>query len=341
MPTYKLTVAYDGTDFAGWQKQEPPDPASSVPGGPRHSPVRTEKLEPGLVAGKPGRIALRTVQAVLERAVREVVREPVLVRGASRTDAGVHARSQVAVFSCSGERRSGEAGTEGGTPAGVGGRGEGGWPIERGLDRLLRAVNSRLPDDVQVVRVETVGAGFDPILDCTAKGYSYTFWESMHRPLWGRRSMWHTWADLDLDAMRRGAAHIVGERDFNAFAAVGHGRENSVRTVYECTLRELPADAVGLAAPSRVPDTTGASSTFAEADAARIIRMEISGNGFLYNMVRIIAGTLHDVGRGHTSPDRIPEILASRNRHVAGPTLPPQGLCLEWVRYAEPPEPCA
>ena len=116
MPTYKLTIAYDGTDFAGWQKQEPPDPA----GQERPQRVAIRKLEPGLEAGKPGRIALRTVQAVLERAVREVVREPVFVQGASRTDAGVHARCQVAVFTCGegseGSRHQGIESESPGTP---------------------------------------------------------------------------------------------------------------------------------------------------------------------------------------------------------------------------------
>ncbi|MBK7403115.1 MAG: hypothetical protein IPJ41_00430 [Phycisphaerales bacterium] len=109
-------------------------------------------------------------------------------------------------------------------------------------------------------------------------------------------------------------------------------------------LRELPADPPGFMPQALPPEAAGALPTAAEADAARIIRMDISGNGFLYNMVRIIAGTLHEVGRGKMRPDRIPEILASRNRHLAGPTLPPQGLCLEWVRYAEssvPSEPRA
>lgn len=317
MPTYRLTIAYDGTDFAGWQKQEPPDPASS-PG--RHSPIDPAKLEPGLEPGKPGRIALRTVQAVLERAVREVVREPVFVQGASRTDTGVHARAQAAVFTCSGD--PGEE--SGGAPDS---RGRGGWPLSRGPDRLLRAINSRLPGDVQVVAVEPVARGFNPIGDCLAKGYSYTFWSSLDRPLWERRYVWHTWAELDVGAMQRAAGLLIGEHDFASFAAAGHGRQNTVREIHECRISErgpMPVSPMGRA-------SGGATSTV----PPRLVRLDISGNGFLYNMVRIIAGTLHEVGRGRIAPDAIPEIIAGLDRRRAGPTLPPEGLCLEWIRYPD------
>src|SRR4051812_18229549 len=112
-----MTIAYDGTDFCGWQKQEPPAGMA---------------IDESKVLSRPeggndpaARMSLRTVQEVLERAVREVVREPVLLTGASRTDSGVHARGQVAAFTCAG-----------------------GWPRERGAATLVRAVNSRLPEDV-------------------------------------------------------------------------------------------------------------------------------------------------------------------------------------------------
>ena len=341
MPTYKLTIAYDGTDFAGWQKQEPPDPE----GQKRPQRVALRKLDAGLEAGKPGRIALRTVQAVVERAVREVVREPVVLRGASRTDAGVHARCQVGVFACSGgesdeatERRSDEGGLHGSES-----RATGGWPVERGVDRLLRAVNSRLPGDVQVVAAEVVEPGFDPIGDCVAKGYSYSFWVSGHRPLWERRTVWHTWAYLDVGAMQEAAACLVGEHDFAAFAAAGHGRLSTVREVFACEVVEVVPSAserlsVGEGVgqePSPQPSPRGRGSMKAVAEPGRLVRMEISGNGFLYNMVRIVAGTLHDVGRGRIAPGDVAGIIAGLDRRRAGPTLPPEGLCLEWIRYAE------
>jgi tRNA pseudouridine38-40 synthase len=322
VPTFKLTLAYDGTDFSGWQKQEPPEPSPDATRDQGSGPVSPKKLEPGLEAGKPGRIALRTVQAILERAVREVVREPVNVQGASRTDAGVHARSQVAVFTCSGE----EAGDEE-----VHDRARGGWPLSRGLDRLLMAVNSRLPGDVQIVRVESAGRSFDPIGDCVSKGYSYGFWAGPHRPLWERRYVWHTWADLDLDAMRAAAAHLIGEHDFASFAAAGHGRFSTVREIYACDVHERE--------PIEQPQPLGADSpTSAGATPGRLLRIDVSGNGFLYNMVRIIAGTLHEVGRGKLRADDVPEVISSLDRRRAGPTLPPEGLCLEWIRYRQDQE---
>ncbi len=336
MPTYKLTIAYDGTDFAGWQKQEPPDPALLGAAAPRAQRVAIQKLEPGLEPGKPGRIALRTVQAVVERAVREVVREPIVLLGASRTDSGVHARQQVAVFSCSGDekdetpetrsrnlgfhaeaRRRGEGETHGSESRATGSRVIGGWPESRGVERLLRAVNSRLGEDVLIVGAEVVDAGFNPIRDCIAKGYSYTYWVGKHRPLWERRRAWHTWVDLDIEAMQRAAGYFVGEHDFAAFVAARHGKLTTVREVYECAIREVALEAH----TSFVPPS-------------RVLRLEISGNGFLYNMVRIIAGTLHDVGRGRVSADDVPGIIAGLDRVRAGPTLPPEGLCLEWIKYA-------
>ena len=102
MPRYCLTIAHDGTDFCGWQKQEPPAAHSETTGSGRH-------VDPTLETTQPGRIALRTVQAIVERAVREVVREPVELKGSSRTDSGVHAKGQVAAFTCSGDMSTGFA----------------------------------------------------------------------------------------------------------------------------------------------------------------------------------------------------------------------------------------
>jgi len=280
LPRYALTIAYDGTDFSGWQKQEPyaPDPAAEDDGsGPDLLPVREGESRQ--------RVALRTVQHVAERAVREVVREPVILMGASRTDAGVHARGQCAAFTCT----------------------ETAWPVERGLDRLLRAVNGKLPEDVLVVGARRAGPAFDPIHDAVAKEYTYTLHAARERALWDRRFVHHVYEPIDVAAMNAAAAHIVGEHDFVSFAAAGHGRLTTVRTVLACGV-ETPA-------PDRV-----------------VIR--VAGTGFLYNMVRIIAGTLVDVGRGRIAADGIPGIIASKDRRSAGPTLPPTGLCLEWIRYA-------
>lgn len=314
MPRYKLTLAYDGTDFCGWQKQEPFDPpvvgegssalALSVIGTIHHDGEDRPRVQ------------LRSVQQVVERAVREVVREPVQLVGASRTDAGVHALGQVAAFSCQprAEELAPASEEAPGEPRGIG------WPLSRGADRLCRAINGRLPDDVQVLACEPVHHGFDPIRHPQSKGYSYALLEcprDRHAPraLWDRRYVHEVWERLDLDAMNAGAARVVGEHDFAAFAAAGHGRLSTIRTVFSCGVREQQPPAGSL--PGQ----------------GRRLRIEVSGNGFLYNMVRIIAGTLVEVGRGRLTPDDVARAIDAKDRARAGPTLPPTGLCLEWIKY--------
>ncbi|GIW74486.1 MAG: tRNA pseudouridine(38-40) synthase TruA [Phycisphaerales bacterium] len=291
MPTYRLTVAYDGTAFHGWQKQEPP--VAGPGGSPAGSAVA---LADATLPARPGRVALRTVQAVLERAVAEVVREPITLTGASRTDAGVHAVGQVAAFACSDGRSPDRPG--------------GGWPIARGTLGLVRAINGRLPPDVLVRSASPVDEGFDPIGQALCKCYSYTFHDHPQRPLFDRHLVTHTHHRLDERAMAQAARWLVGEHDFAAFAQAHHGRQSTVRT--------LTAARVDRVAPARVVVT-------------------VVGTGFLYNMVRIIAGTLHEVGRGRLDPNAVPAILASRDRRRAGPTAGPGGLCLRWIRYPGDP----
>jgi tRNA pseudouridine38-40 synthase len=260
MPRFRLTVAYDGTDFHGWQKQAPTNEDDSD--------------------------ALRTVQGVLERSVRDVVREPIRLLGASRTDAGVHARGQIAAFNSD---------------------------VEMPPSRLVAAINSRLPHDVLVRSCRIVPDEFNPISDAVSKGYRYRLAHGgrtgVLRPLFDRRITTFTAELLDVARMHEAAARFCGEHDFASFTRAHHGRESTVRTVHECRVT----------ASGRRPPR---------------IHIDVSGNGFLYNMVRIIAGTLVDVGRGRLEPERIPDLIAARDRRVAGPTLPPQGLCLMWIRYS-------
>ncbi len=282
MPRYKLTIAYDGTDFCGWQKQEPTADHSEKTGSGKY-------IDPTLTAGQEGRVALRTVQGVVERAVREIVREMVEVRGASRTDSGVHARGQVAAFTCNGDEN-----------------GPTGWPVTRGPEALVRALNGKLPDDVVITGAELVDNEFDPISDCISKAYSYTIHNARTRELFDRNYVHHVWDALDLEAMQKAASVLVGEHDFAGFAAAGHGRQTTVRSVFRLDVSKPREDRV---------------------------RIDIEGSGFLWNMVRIIAGTLVEVGRGLKAADEMPAILESKDRTKAGPTLPPTGLCLEWIRY--------
>lgn len=313
MPRYALLVAYDGTDFCGWQKQEPPasaGPAAQDGAGPAYSP-HTPLLE-----GAPeGRVSLRTVQGVLERVVRQVVREPVELIGASRTDSGVHAEGQVCAFTCQPLETTGPSPIADAPPAprGVG------WPADRGPARLCQAVNARLPDDVAVLAAAAVPAGFDPVAGAVRKRYTYTIQFGPQRPLWDRRTVHFVRARPgalpDTDAMRDAAAALVGTHDFAAFAAAGHGRLSTVRTVHACQIALLPSPR----------------------DAGTRLEISIEGGGFLWNMVRIIAGTLLEVGLGRRDRGSTRAALRTRDRRDAGPTLAPTGLCLRWVRYEPPP----
>ncbi len=320
MPRYKLTIAYDGTDFHGWQCQE-----MAVREG---MPL----LPSDAVAREDGVMVLRTVQDVVQRAVRETVREMIQVVGASRTDSGVHAKGQVIAFTCSGDDAAhgeGEGTMTEQAPAapteppqspqspkppqrGVG------WPISRGPERLRRALNSRLPDDVQAISCEVAPPDFNPIRGATSKAYSYTLHVApppplgeARRALWSRRYVHQLFSTLDVDRMNQAAALLVGEHDFAGFAAAGHGRLTTIRTIFACSVTETPG----------------------ECEGTRRVRIEVTGSGFLWNMVRIIGGTLVEVGRGRKTLDEVRAALASGDRRLAGPTLPPTGLCLEWIKY--------
>ncbi len=338
MPRYKLTIAYDGTEFCGWQKQFPH--ADAVTGAPR---MDEPPAHPDETDERP-RVELRTVQSVVERAVRVVVHQPVVIHGASRTDSGVHANGQVAAFSTIVEEDA---------------RGRGGWPLERGIAGLVRAINSRLPRDVLVLDAEPVADDFDPIGDAASKGYSYSIWNAGERTLWDRRTSLHVWQPLDPDKMRAAAEVIVGEHDFAAFAAAGHGRATTVRTVHGCTVDSISpsqregAGGMAESAPTPIIDRQASCAEASKAPVnapisplrtrapAQLLRVSVSGSGFLWNMVRIIAGTLVEAGKGRLSPDDVRAALTTGDRRRAGPTLPPHGLCLEWIRYREsrPPYP--
>lgn len=317
MPRYALTIAYDGTDFCGWQRQEP----VVVPGQPlpTHVPAQhilgppREKdtfIHPPLEYGV---VELRTVQAIVQRAVREVVREPVDLIGSSRTDSGVHARGQVASFSTSSDNEHGRQGR--------------GWPTDRGLDRLVRAINDRLPPDVVVVEARLVPEKFDAIFDTESKGYAYLVHAGRARPLFDRRFAFHVRDGLDVSAMQAASGLLVGEHDFAAFSAATHKRVTTVRHVLRCDVIDCGHS------QSPGPFWSDRDLGVGRLDNAQRVRIEISSKGFLYNMVRIIAGTLIDVGLGRMPVSRVSKALQTGNRRDAGPTSPPEGLCLDWIKY--------
>ena len=295
---YRLVVAYDGTDFCGWQKQEPPADEFGDGG------VEGSKGEVVGRVVKDGveRVQLRTVQHVLERAVRDALREEVVLTGASRTDSGVHAWGQSAFFV---SEPMGEKGV--------------GWPADRGVEKLVKAVNGRLPRDVWVRSAEIVGEDFNVIGGATSKEYTYTIACGETRPIFGRRYVWHTWYDLDVAKMNEAAKVLIGEHDFAGFAQINHGRKTTVREIFDCSVEEIDGgnDVVGIGG-----------------DGVKLVRVRVSGSGFLYNMVRIVAGTLVEVGRGKMSVDDVRRVVAEADRlSNRGMTLPPMGLRLEWIRY--------
>ena len=171
--------------------------------------------------------------------------------------------------------------------------------------RLAHAVNSRLPRDIRVRKALDVPDNFDAIISARSKLYRYRICNHHDLPPQMDRYCYHYYHRCELSPMQQAAAQLVGEHDFASFATTGHGRLSTIRTLLSCEVWRRHHE----------------------------LYLDIEGDGFLYNMVRNIVGTLLDIGRGHWSVERVGEILAARDRSSAGPTAPPNGLTLQWVRY--------
>jgi tRNA pseudouridine38-40 synthase len=219
-----------------------------------------------------------TVQAAVETSLRTLLKEPVRIVASGRTDAGVHALGQVANF---------------GTSARIPLRG------------VFFGLNSLLPSDVAVRRVDHVPLAFDSRRSAKEKTYQYFLYRGVAPSAFGRRTSWHVPATLDLSAVREAAAALQGTHDFGAFRAAGCDAPHSVRTVHEISVQER----------------------------GEYVEVGVRGNAFLRHMVRILVGTLVDVGLGRERPSVIPELLRGCDRRRAGRTAPPQGLFLAEVRY--------
>lgn len=263
MRTFKLTLAYDGTDFAGWQRQ-------------------------------PGR---RTLQGTLESVLTRITGAGVTVEGSGRTDAGVHALGQVASFVTA---------------------------IQLAPDVLQRALNAELPDDLLVLDVCPAREGFHARFDAIGKCYRYLLHDGPRRELFARRYHWHVRHRLDADAMHAAAQGLLGNHDFRSFETAWPNRLSSVRTITEISVRRGAGG------------EPGEVSWLPLADPTDYIALEVAADGFLYNMVRTIVGTLIEVGRGARPVGWPAEALAAQDRRAAGRTAPPQGLFLLRVDY--PPE---
>ncbi len=245
MKRIKLTVAYDGTNYCGWQVQ---------PNG-------------------------ITIEEVLNKKLSRLTGEDIHIIGASRTDSGVHALGNVAVFD-----------TESTIPP----------------ERFAYAVNQRLPEDIVIVSSEEVPADWHPRYQDCIKYYEYHI---LNRPLpdpLRRLTTSHVSFPLDEHKMQEAANYLIGTHDFKSFCNIRTTTEDTIRTVY------------GLEVTRNGDEIT----------------ISIRGNGFLYNMVRIIAGTLIRVGRGFYQPEQVQEILETKERTEAGVTAPPQGLRLVKIQYS-------
>jgi len=281
MRTIKLTLAYDGADFVGWQSQ-------------RNG---------------------RSVQATLEETIEKITGQRPSTLASGRTDAGVHALGQVVCFR-----------TESRLPPEV----------------LQRALNAELPRSIAVLDAADVHDGFHATHDALRKRYRYVIHDGPVRDVFVRRYAWQlVHGRLDAEAMQRAASALVGTHDFSSFETTGAPRKTSVRTVYDLSVERDSKVAGTLRVPSagfsfRSEQGRGGAdgSGTLPATLADFVTLEVEANGFLYNMVRTIVGTLVDVGRG-ARPEAWPaEVLAARDRRRAGRTAPPQGLFLVSVQYS-------
>lgn len=178
---------------------------------------------------------------------------------------------------------------------------------------LLRAVNACLPHDICVLDIEDAPAGFHAVRDAVGKRYRYLIQTGPLRDVFAIDRVWHVWYRLDIPAMQEAAQYLIGEHDFRSFQTAGSPRKRTVRCVSHLEITHAPSL------------------------AGERIAIEIEADGFLYNMVRNMVGTLVEVGRGRMAPQGVQQILAAGDRRRAGPTAPPHGLYLVDVRFREPP----
>lgn len=242
----RLTVAYDGTNYHGWQIQNNGN----------------------------------TIEAELNRCLSGLLGEEIAVIGASRTDSGVHALCNVAVFD-----------TVHPMPA----------------DKISYALNQRLPEDIRIQKSEQVPPDWHPRYCESRKTYEYRIYRGEFPAPVRRLYTLFTYLSLDVDAMRQAAGYLVGEHDFKSFCQIGAQVQSTVRTLYFIRIEEEGPE----------------------------IAIRVCGNGFLYNMVRIIVGTLIEVGCGKRKPQDMQGIIEAGDRAAAGPTAPAHGLTLVKYEYSE------
>lgn len=245
MRNFKLLLEYDGSRYRGWQRLADSD---------------------------------MTIQGKLEAVLSRMSGEAVEVIGSGRTDAGAHAKGQVANFHCD---------------------------TTMNCKEILEYLRQYLPEDIGVINLEEVSPRFHSRYHAVEKTYRYRIWNSDMPNVFARKYTWKMTDPLNIDSMREGAQKFLGEHDFLAFCSNKHFKKSSVRRITSIQI-----------------DQEGPEILFT-----------VSGDGFLYNMVRIMVGTLVAIGRGTMRAEDIPVILEGRIREKAGETVPAKGLCLMEVRY--------
>lgn len=244
MRNLRLDICYDGTRYKGWQRLSGTD---------------------------------NTIQGKIETALSRILEEPIEISGSGRTDAGVHARGQVASFHCESNMSS---------------------------EEILSNLRRYLPEDIGIYSCKEVSPRFHARLNAKEKTYLYRIWNSEAPCVFERKFTAQFSEKLDLEAMRQAAVQLCGEHDFSAFCGNPKFKKSTVRFVRSIDIQRCGQE----------------------------IRIEVTGNGFLHSMVRIIVGTLIEVGRGERCVDTIP-MLFGEKRAEAGFLAPAQGLCLQEVYY--------
>ena len=239
-----------------------------------------------------------SIQERIERTLRKILQDEIRLIASGRTDAGVHALAQAANFKTKSNIK---------------------------LEKLQRAMNSLLPDDIAITGTEEVSPYFHSRFDAKSKAYRYTVLNRAYPSALLKNKVYFYPYPLDLKLMRKEARCLLGRHDFQSFCASGSGAKTTLRTIKRITIKKI---AHGLCLPA---GQAGAMDYGLNDDS--LITIDIEANGFLYNMVRNIVGTLLEIARGKFLPGSLRKILSARNRKLAGPTAPACGLCLLRVKY--------
>ncbi len=259
MRNIRLKIAYNGANYCGWQVQK-------------------------------GRQS-NTIQEIIEKTLRKILKEKISLIGSGRTDSGVHALGQVANFKTNSKLN----------------------PVN-----ILRALNSRLPADIKILESFETGLKFNAQHSAKSKVYSYLILNSRISDPFLSDFVWQISFPLDIKLMSKEARNLAGKHDFKSFCASGSNVKDTVRTIKKIEVR-----------------TKAKSSLLGLPTSGRLVIITIEADGFLYNMVRNIAGTLIDIARGYLNKGDMKRILKAKDRRLAGVNAPAKGLYLREVKYAK------